>query len=87
MPHPTTNPNYLRDATLGVNRAVDVAAKPFSAEIADSFGEFQTASRHSGQNPCTAGLLTQLSGGGCGVHPSYAGQALLAQALLKAIRL
>jgi hypothetical protein len=29
----------------------------------------------------------QLSSGGCGVHPTYAGQALLAQALLKSIRL
>jgi len=37
---------------------------------------------------CGAGLLTQLGKpGDCGVHPSYAGQALLAQALEKAIRL
>jgi hypothetical protein len=38
-------------------------------------------------NTCKAGLLTQLSTGSCGVHPSYAGQALLAQALIKGVRL
>jgi hypothetical protein len=41
-----------------------------------------------GGNTCGAGLLTQLGKpGDCGIHPSYAGQALLAQALEKAIRL
>jgi lysophospholipase L1-like esterase len=77
----------LSNASRGLNRAVDEGAKPFGVVIADGYGEFQTASRRSAQNPCTAGLLTQLSIGGCGVHPTYAGQALLAQALLKAIRL
>jgi lysophospholipase L1-like esterase len=78
---------FVTNAVLGLNRAVDAAAKPFGVEVANGFGEFQAASRRSAQSPCTAGLLTQLSSGGCGVHPTYAGQALLAQALLKAIRL
>jgi hypothetical protein len=34
---------------------------------------------------CDAGLLTQLSGGDCGVHPSYAGQCLLALAVERAL--
>ena len=55
--------------------------------IADGFGEFQAGSVHSGGNTCTAGLLTRLSIGGCGIHPSYAGQSLLAQALEKAIHI
>ena len=55
--------------------------------IADGFGEFEAAAAHSGGNTCTAGLLTQLSTGGCGIHPSYAGQSLLAQALEKAIHI
>jgi lysophospholipase L1-like esterase len=70
-----------------LNTTQDAAAKPFGVKIADGYGEFQAASAHSGNNTCTAGLLTQLSAGGCGIHPSYAGQALLAQALEKAIRL
>jgi lysophospholipase L1-like esterase len=71
-----------------INLTVDRAAKPFHAVVADGLGAFQRASKHSGGNPCTAGLLTQLgSPGKCGIHPSYAGQALLAQALERVIRL
>ncbi|HEY1569684.1 MAG TPA: SGNH/GDSL hydrolase family protein [Solirubrobacteraceae bacterium] len=68
-----------------LNQVQDAAAKPFGVKIADGYGELQAATAHSGDNTCTAGLLTQLSAGGCGIHPSYAGQALLAQALEKAI--
>ena len=70
-----------------LNRIQDGAAKPFGVKIADGYGELQAASTHSGGNTCTAGLLTQLSAGGCGVHPSYAGQALLAQAVEKTIKI
>jgi len=68
-----------------LNTVQDKAAKPFRVKIADGFGELEAASAHSGGNTCTAGLLTQLSAGGCGIHPSYAGQALLAQALEKTL--
>lgn len=68
-----------------LNKVQDNAAKRFGVKIADGFGELEAASAHSGGNTCTAGLLTQLSAGGCGIHPSYAGQALLAQALEKTI--
>jgi lysophospholipase L1-like esterase len=68
-----------------LNQVQDAAAKPFGVKIADGYGELQAASVHSGGDTCTAGLLTQLSTGGCGIHPSYAGQALLAQALEKTI--
>jgi lysophospholipase L1-like esterase len=71
-----------------LNSTVDGAAKSFVVEIANGFAEFKAASVHSGGSPCTAGLLTQLgSPGKCGVHPSYAGQALLAQAVADAIHL
>jgi lysophospholipase L1-like esterase len=72
-----------------LNNAVDSAAKPFHVEVADGFGELQAGAAHSGGNTCTAGLLTQLTGAStpCGIHPSYAGQSLLAEALEKAIRL
>lgn len=79
---------FINNASLGLNKAMDAAAKPFQVVIADGYGELKAAARRSGSNTCTAGLLTQLGmPGTCGVHPSYAGQALLAQALLKAIRL
>ena len=76
-----------QSATL--NAIVDGVARPFGVEIAPSFELMRLASFQSGAqgDTCKAGLLTQLSSGQCGVHPSYAGQALLAQALTKAIRL
>jgi len=71
--------------SLALNQAMDQAAKPFRVAIADGYGLFQNAALHSGQNTCTAGLLTQLSTGGCGVHPSAAGQAVLALAVEQVI--
>jgi lysophospholipase L1-like esterase len=71
-----------------LNTTVDAAAKPFHVVVADGYGEFGSAALHFGGDTCGAGLLTQLgTPGKCGIHPSYAGQALLAQALEKAIRL
>jgi lysophospholipase L1-like esterase len=71
-----------------LNNAQDAGAKPFHVRFADGYGEFRTATQRFGQKPCLAGLLTQLgSFGNCGVHPSYAGQALLAKAVLTATRL
>jgi len=86
------SPNYASASangfSLAVNQTVDAAAKPFHVVVADGYGELKAAALHSGDNTCKAGLLTQLGRPGkCGIHPSYAGQALLAQALAKAIRL
>jgi len=69
-----------------LNQTVDTAAAPFNVQIADGYGAFEAAAVQSGGNACTAGLLTQLSGGGCGVHPSVAGQAVLALAVEGAMR-
>jgi lysophospholipase L1-like esterase len=73
--------------TQYLNHNQDTAAKPFGVKFADGFGELEAASVHSGNNTCTAGLLTQTGSGKCGIHPSYAGQALLAQAVENAIKL
>jgi lysophospholipase L1-like esterase len=82
------NSTLLTNGVIGLNRALDAAAKPFTVVIADGFAQFKTASFRFGNNPCNAGLITQLGApGNCGVHPTYAGQALLAQALTRAIRL
>ncbi len=82
--------NYASSLFSTVSRRVDSAedspAKRFGAVFADGFGEFKAATRIFAGNTCQAGLLTKLSTGGCGVHPSYAGQSLLAQALVRAIR-
>jgi lysophospholipase L1-like esterase len=76
----------INSEVQGLNNAVDLTARPFRVKFANGFGLFRTASLHSASNPCTAGLLTQLSTGGCGVHPTYAGQALLAQAVARVLQ-
>jgi len=73
-------------ASQVLNSTIDTAALPYSVTIADGYGAFEAAAAQSGGNTCTAGLLTQLSGGGCGVHPSVAGQAVLALAVEQAIK-
>ena len=80
---------FLNGESQLINRALDAAAKPFGVEYASGYREFQAASVKYADEPCLAGLITQLDStvGDCGVHPTYAGQALLAAALLRAIRL
>ena len=71
-----------------VNRTQDAATKGFHVTIADGYGALRVAAaRSKGGDTCAAGLLTQLRKGGCGIHPSYAGQALLAQAIERMLRL
>ena len=82
------SPTPVENSTTALgNSTIASVAKPFHVEIADAFDAFAAADAHSGGNPCAAGLLTQLSGGGCGIHPSQAGAAVLAQALETAIRI
>lgn len=69
-----------------LNQAQDAGAAPYGATIADGYGAFQAAATGSGGDSCKAGLLTQLSTGGCGVHPTAAGQAVLALAVEEAIQ-
>ena len=72
----------------GLNQAQDSGARPFHVRIADGYGMFATASKRFGNSPCLAGLITQTGAyGSCGVHPSYAGQVLLAHAVIAATRL
>jgi lysophospholipase L1-like esterase len=82
----STGPALDAITKLG-NATVASALKPFHVEIADAFDAFAAADAHSGGDPCKAGLLTQLSTGGCGIHPSYAGAAVLAQAVENAIHI
>jgi lysophospholipase L1-like esterase len=70
-----------------LNTALRKASRGLGVVTADGFGTLRAAAVHSGGSTCNAGLLTQLGKpGACGVHPSYAGSALLAEAVMKAIR-
>jgi len=80
------NSAFITGIVQALNQAQDSAGGPFGVLIANGFGQFYQGSLHSGANPCTAGLLTQLGKPGrCGVHPSYAGQSLLALSVERAI--
>lgn len=73
-------------ATQALNTAASGAAAPFGVAVADGYGAFEQAAAPDGGDSCKAGLLTRLSTGTCGIHPSAAGQALLAGAVEKAAR-
>jgi lysophospholipase L1-like esterase len=71
-----------------LNTALHKASRGLGVVTADGFGTLRAAAAHSGGNTCNAGLLTQLGQPGtCGIHPSYAGSALLGEAVMKAIRM
>jgi lysophospholipase L1-like esterase len=76
----------INSVAQGLNTAMANPGKKFGAFLTDGYGEFQRGSRIFGGDPCKAGLITLLSSGSCGVHPTYSGQALLAQAMLSAAR-
>jgi lysophospholipase L1-like esterase len=69
-----------------INNALDTGAANYNVTIADGYKAFKYAAAQAGGDTCAAGLLTTLSGGGCGVHPSIAGQAVLAGAVESAIK-
>jgi lysophospholipase L1-like esterase len=71
-----------------LNNAVEKAAKPYHVTIADGYGKFEQAAANGGGDSCTAGLLVALKTdpASCGIHPSRAGQALLALAEEQAIK-
>jgi lysophospholipase L1-like esterase len=75
--------NYSDPNTVGflnaLNGAVSNQARNVGAKIANAFGAFQTAA--GAQSPCDAGLLIPKPTGGCDVHPTAAGAAILAQSV------
>ena len=80
--------SFITHVSRLLNQAQNSGAAPFGVVHANGFGLFQKAAQHSGGNSCTAGLLTQTPAPPkCGVHPSFAGSGLLAQAVTRAVRL
>lgn len=81
--------NYGDPAQTGIISAVDQVivnrTLAWGGLVADGFNAFAAASLGANGNPCTAGLLIALPGGGCDIHPSAAGRKVLAQAFLTVI--
>jgi len=80
-----------KQGSVAVAGALDAAeaavAEKFHARVADALGAFAAASAPSGV-PCFAGLQVVLSAGpppSCDIHPSAAGHAVYARAVLAAL--
>jgi lysophospholipase L1-like esterase len=75
----------LDPVALALNSVITSVGTPFQAKFADGFTAFKLGSAFFGGDPCQAGLLVRLSPTTCDVHPTFAGQALLAAAVEVAI--
>jgi lysophospholipase L1-like esterase len=81
---------YARDYTdaaevgpiAALNGILATVANTFGVQVADAFTAFAAVSSQAGGSACAAGLLIPLSPGVCDIHPSAAGQALIAQTVL-----
>jgi lysophospholipase L1-like esterase len=76
------DPNMVA-VTLSLDGVVAAVATSFHARVADAFGAFKAASAPSGI-PCLAGLQVPTPSGPtpCDIHPSAAGHAVFAKAVL-----
>lgn len=68
-----------------LNAALAGPAAHFHASIANGYAAFRAASVGSGGDTCAAGLRIKLPAGGCDLHPTAAGQRVLAAAVLRAL--
>ncbi|EOD70453.1 SGNH/GDSL hydrolase family protein [Amycolatopsis vancoresmycina] len=82
--------DYRNAAQVSQVKALDAllsrVTRRYHGAVADGFTAFRLASLRSGGDPCAAGLLIALPGGGCDVHPTAAGHRVLAAALAVAAR-
>jgi lysophospholipase L1-like esterase len=69
-----------------LNQPMINAAQPFHVRIASGFDAFKPLALLHGGSSCAAGLIIALpaaAGGGCDVHPTQLGHALLAAAVVQ----
>lgn len=71
-------------ASRTINAAIRAGTHGHHVVMADGYAAWKPTAAGSGGDSCAAGLLTRLSSGGCGVHPSALGQSLLAKAVEQA---
>ena len=72
-------------ATKFLDSVIAGVTTAFGGIVADGFAAFQGPSAAFAGDPCAAGLLIKLPDGTCNIHPSPAGQRLLAAAIANAI--
>jgi lysophospholipase L1-like esterase len=81
--------NYADPASVGgsvlLNSAMITAAARHGVLVASGFNAWKATALAAGGSSCTAGLLIPLPSGGCDIHPTPRGRALLAQAIVGTI--
>ncbi|MBE7186921.1 GDSL-type esterase/lipase family protein [Jatrophihabitans endophyticus] len=90
----TTNGGAQQAGATAINNGLDQGAwpsgsgNPNDVTIASTYKAFQSAAAQTSGDDCTAGLLTILTGDTtpCGVHPSVAGQNIIANSVVQAIK-
>lgn len=75
-----------RASSKALNAAMNSGARRYHVRIANGYATFRKAAAQTSGDTCKAGLLTFLTTGGCGVHPSAGGQSLLAGTVEHAVR-
>jgi|GEM_PF-273894 len=70
---------------LALDGVLAQVASAFDVRVADAFNAFLVADVPFGNDSCAAGLLIKLPGGTCDIHPSLAGQTLIAQTVVALI--
>lgn len=79
-----SDPAGVAGATL-LNSAMITAAGRHGVLVASGFDAWKATATAAGGSSCAAGLLIPLPGGGCDIHPTPKGRALLAQAIVGTI--
>ena len=72
-----------------LNTVINAAATysgAFHVTIANGYTAFKSASKTATGSPCKAGLLIPVKTGGCNIHPTLKGHAVLATAILTALK-
>jgi lysophospholipase L1-like esterase len=81
--------NYGDPSSVGgamlLNSAMITAAGRHGVLVASGFDAWKATAMAAGGSSCAAGLLIPLPAGGCDIHPTAKGRALLAQAIVASI--
>jgi lysophospholipase L1-like esterase len=77
-----TDPIQVAGTQL-LNQTLSSVAQQYHGIVANGYAAFKSASGPAG-DPCAAGLLIPLPGGGCNIHPSALGHIILANTIAKA---
>jgi len=83
--YPVSTDPLFQLAIQMLNQTMADVGSNFNVKFADGFMAFQLASATSGGDPCAANLLVRIGPSTCDIHPSLAGQTVLAAAVLVAI--